>query len=243
MTHHAGGTVTATLAVRTADGKRHTFPLDGLADAPLETYLDQRPIPRFLDQQNTTGWYWSNTGRRHLRYESYLERKWLTVFDFRSDIIGISTQPLHIFGIDHGSPWEHDPDVFVRMSDGTGCLVDVRLAARATRPRAVQQSERTRRLCGLAGLDYRAVTEQDLDPTVWANLDWLAPYRRDADFPEGLLEELLDGAAVPITIGDLIAAAGDPLIARAAVMHLCWHQRLLFDLGEVMNDDTPVARA
>lgn len=55
------------------------------------------PIREFFSwpgKRNYEGLYWSSTNRRHVEFESLLEREYLLAADNASDIVAIAAQPL-----------------------------------------------------------------------------------------------------------------------------------------------------
>lgn len=211
---------------------------DAAASVPFEQVLPIRDIPRYPNQEHTPGLYWSATGGEHLAYESYLECQWMTLLDFDPQVVAMSAQPLRIQGLDSQGSWEHTPDLFVRLSDGTGRIVDVKSPIRVNDADTQLQTARTRALCTLIGFDYVMLAEPPAVP--WLNVSWLAAYRRPFDLPGGLEGRVLTQAADPVRIGDLVAAFDVPGLARTAVLRACWFGRLSFDLQSPLRDSSLV---
>lgn len=64
------------------------------------------PIREFFSwpgKRNYEGLYWSSTNRRHVEFESLLEREYLLAADNASDIVAIAAQPLALGWCVHGT--------------------------------------------------------------------------------------------------------------------------------------------
>ena len=97
----------------------------------------------------------------------------------------------------------------------------------------------------LRGWHYRIVSEPD--PVRFANIRFLAGYRRAAQFAEFDLEAVIQEARDSLTIGEAFRSVtgmiGDAPSARAVVLHLLWSSRLTCDLGAApLNVDTPLVQ-
>lgn len=186
-------------------------------------------------QKHTPGKFWSTTCGRHLDYESYLESRWLLIYDRDPNVIGISTQPFRIECLDPRGSWRHTPDIFLRYADGTGTVVDVK-PERYVDADVREQSDRTSDVCTEVGWTYAHVTEPD--PQHLANVEWLSAYRRctpDVD----LRDRILHLTQRPVTLAELSAAISQP-DATAAVGHLLWTGELDTDLNQRISSGTYV---
>jgi hypothetical protein len=205
----------------------------------LEHAEAAREIRMFPNQRHTPGIYWSATENKQLTYESDLERRWMTTLDFDPDVVAFSAQPCLIRGRDGGDPWTHYPDVFARLKDGTGWLIDVVNPGRRRNNTAVQLTlDRTAAFCEDAGLRYSVLEEPD--PIVWSNVAYLAAYRRRLAALPGLESELLAAAAAPTTVGELINTHPAPELARPVAMSLMWRHAVLFDTDRLLDDHTTI---
>lgn len=89
----------------------------------------------------------ASTGQ-HVPFESFWERAFLTSVDRTGDAVGVSSQPMWIRW--RSPKRSHAPDYFVRRSDGTALLADVR-PAELIKPEDSTKFELTRRLAAALG--------------------------------------------------------------------------------------------
>ncbi len=202
----------------------------------FESCRPVRVIPAYHGQRHTPGWYWSATTGGLLAYESFLERQWLTLLDFDAAVTAIATQALELHGTDAAGDWRHVPDIFTRRADGSVFIVDVKNPRRRHDPRVVQQAERTATACDRIGWAYEMVT---VPPTQrYANVAWLAGYRRPLRATSRLTASITTQAAAQTTVAELAAATGAPELARPVIFHLLWRQQLVCDLDTPLSECT-----
>jgi len=224
-----------------AGGTERLIPARQAARVAFEDALPAREIPSYAGQHHTPGHYWSATTDRMMGYESYLESKWMKLLDFDPEATAFSAQPFTIEAHDVEGRWEHTPDLFVRRSDGSALLVDVKHDDRIPVPAVVRQARRTTELCRQLGWDYAMVGEPD--PLRWATVSWLAGYRRPLHAGKDLAGPLLQLARQPVPIGKLVSFQTLPELARSVVYHLMWHHHLAFDSTRPLRDHTRVYAA
>lgn len=109
-------------------------------------------------------------------FESLLERDALMVADFTAEVVVVSAQPLAFLwpcGTVHAA--HHVPDSFLRLSDGGGCVVDVKRAD--VLARAQSQIALAEAACAEIGWQYCVFT--GVAPTLDQNMRWLSGYRHD----------------------------------------------------------------
>lgn len=172
-------------------------------------------------------------------FESLLERQALTVLDHDPAVVAISAQPFALLWPRSTSgPTFHVPDFFIRLADGSGCVVDVRPAARID-TRAEEQFTRSRAEAGRAGWDYRIFS--GLKQPTLATLTFLACYRFDRCRPApGLADRLVAWFAQPTPLGRgaaaLAASEGMPSSeVLVGLYSLLWHQRLRLDFSQPLD--------
>jgi hypothetical protein len=176
----------------------------------------------------------------HIEYESNLERQWLTLLDFDTSIDKVAAQPLRFNGPVGDGCLDHIPDYFARLASGGGCVVDVKHPHFVDNDNVREQRELTATVCAELGFEYRYLTA--IDKQRWANVSWLAGYRRTPLTGSEHVERLLHIASTPTRL-DVLCSFGDhPSIVRPIVFHLCWKQQLIFDLGRPLRDDTLISR-
>lgn len=197
-----------------------------------------RSFPSFRGQRNFPGSWWFATTRRHIGYESWVERDQLMALDADPEVIGVASQPFRLHWPDGR---HHVPDYYARRSDGTVVIVDVRPDNRVAESDA-ELFARSETVCAAAGWDYRRVGV--LEPVLAANLRWLSGYRHPRALRPGLAAELVGSFVSERPIMEGVRAVGDPLVVLPVLFHLLWHRRLLADLsGSVLDDLTLVSAA
>ena len=137
-----------------------------------------RPVRGFRwmrGQKHLPGLWWSATTGAHVGYESWLERDHVMLLDFDPEVTVIAAQPFWLrWRDDAGRSRRHAPDLFGRMADGSGAVIDVRPDDRIE-DKDAEAFAATRNACELAGWGFRRVGVPD--PVLMANVAWLARYR------------------------------------------------------------------
>lgn len=160
------------------------------------------------------------------------------LLDFDLRVTAIAAQPFWLrWRDDAGRSRRHAPDLFARLADGSGVVIDVRPDDRIEQKDA-EAFDATRKACGLAGWGFRRVGVPD--PVLVANIAWLARYRHPRCGSPGLARVLLEGFAEPAPLMAGAAAAGDPMAVLPALLHLMWRHALVTDLAVRLTADTLV---
>ncbi|MCP9002090.1 TnsA-like heteromeric transposase endonuclease subunit [Pseudarthrobacter sp. RMG13] len=207
---------------------------------PFENALPVRDVAAFKGQRNFSGLWWCATNQRHVGFESWCERDRLMSLDFDPGVVGVSSQPFRVVLPSSLPQRTHVPDFFIRCSDGSAIVMDVRPDKRV---KSTDQDvfDATAELCAGVGWSYRRVG--DLPPIQLANLRWLAGYRHPRclrqDIAAGVLARLVPD--VPVPLHELATAAGDPVCVLPTLFHLLWTHRISADLeSRVLGADTLV---
>ncbi|WP_411153182.1 TnsA-like heteromeric transposase endonuclease subunit [Streptomyces sp. A30] len=222
-----------------ASGARERGPLGRLWSVRFESVRPERRFPAFRGQSNWCGWYWSATCGGHVGYESWLERDRLMLLDFDPLVTGMSSQPFRLsWAGPGGKRVRHTPDFFVRRSDGTVLVVDVRPDERIEPGDAVKFAV-TAAACRSVGWDFARVGAPDA--VLMANVRWLAGYRHPrVHRPEvagRLVEVFADGAGLL----EGARQAGDQIAVLPVLFHLLWRRVLTTDLETgLLASDTQV---
>lgn len=203
--------------------------------------LDCSPIrgfPSFRGQSNYPGLWWFSKTREHIGYESWVERDHLMALDADPAVIGVASQP---FRLHWGDGRHHVPDYFVRLSDGSARVLDVRSDNRISEADA-ELFDRSDQACRSLGWTYRRVGEAD--PVVTANLRWLSGYRHPRVYRPAVaaaLQAAFDSAR-PLMAG--VRSVGEAIMVLPVLFHLLWHGQLGVDLcGAVLAEDSIVGPA
>lgn len=214
-----------------------------VGSVPLERATPIREFFSWPGKRNYEGLYWSSTNRRHVDFESLLERDYLLAADNASDIVAIAAQPLALLWprATRGNR-DHVPDFFVRLANGDGRLIDVRS------PKGVEkyaeQSTLTRKICDEIGWEYEVFT--GLSPELAQNLRWLAGYRHDRNAPPAEIAESItrcfaEPVALEVGLGEASRRTGRSVEHTTAnVLNLIWRRHLSADLSRPLSMSSEV---
>lgn len=198
-------------------------------NVPFEHARAIRSPAAYKGQRNFAGLWWCATNQRHVGFESWCERDHLMNLDFDPAIIGISCQPFWIILPSALPQHSHVPDYFIRHSDGSATVLDIRPDERveATDHDVFQA---TKDLCATVGWKYQRLGT--LPPVYLANLRWLAGYRHPRSLRASTATLLMDilTAQGTATVGDLATAAGDPVTTLPTLFNLLWKHTISTDL-------------
>lgn len=220
------------------DGVDQRLVLADAAGCAFEDVAPVRSFPSFRGQRNNTGWWWCGTNRRHVGFESWLERDHVIRLDFAAEVVGLASQPFWLTWDDGRRGRRHAPDYFARLADGTGLVIDCRPAGRI-KPADAAAFAATERACAEIGWRYELAHEPD--PVRMANLRWLAGYRRDRCRRVDIAAAALERAVVPHRLLDLAQVLGDPLATLPVIFHLLWCSELETNLSLPLHENSVVA--
>jgi hypothetical protein len=202
-------------------------------NAGFEDVAPVRDFPSYKGQRNFPGLYFAACTGRHVGFESWLERDWMMLLDFSPRVRAFSAQPFWLLWSSGGRVRRHAPDIFVRLADGRGAVVDVRADDRIE-PEDAEAFEATAVACESVGWGFRRVGVPD--PVLTANVRWLAGYRHPrclrGEYRAGLLEAFASPA--PLLGGAL--SVGDRIAVLPTLFHLMWTGALAADLASAPLD-------
>jgi hypothetical protein len=214
-----------------------------LADLPLDLLRRCMPVRSpgvYRHQRHMPGLWFSTTAGRFLAYESLLERDWMLLMDFDREVEGMCEQPLRLSYVKDDQRVSHVPDLLVWRA-GRPELCDVKSEERLEDPLFLAQVEATGLACSEAGLGNRILSEPDRQLLV--NVRWLAGFRERSPDPDGERTRMLSALAVGAsTIGELLAGAVEPALARPVLMRMLWAGEVLVDVTEPLVDASRVWR-
>jgi hypothetical protein len=187
-----------------------------------------RSFPSYRGQRNFTGLYFAACMRRHVGFESWLERDQLMMLDHSRLVESFAAQPFWLLWSSEGRVRRHVPDFFVRLVDGRGAVVDVRADGRIA-PEDAEAFAVTAAACALVGWGYRRVGA--LDPVLAANVRWLAGYRHSRCLREEYRTGLVEVFARPMPLLLGAQAVGDRIAVLPSLFHLLWSGVLTTDLA------------
>jgi hypothetical protein len=213
-------------------------------DVDASKFVDGMPwrtFPWYLGQRNYAGTYWCATERRLVNYESRLELSRLVMKDFDPTVRRIASQPFRLLAHIDGARLTRVPD-FLAITDAGPLVVDVKRAEELRKPEVEGLLALTRKVVENRGWRYEIATEPP--DVVYANIQFLAGYRRDWLFRADVLAEVrgaLDRSA-PAFLRIILADAGLPkATALPALMHLMWRGECTGDLTRTLTGATAVS--
>ncbi|MEV4916519.1 TnsA-like heteromeric transposase endonuclease subunit [Streptomyces tirandamycinicus] len=213
-----------------------------LADHWDVRFEDAPPVRSFQfakGSRSYPGLYWSATMRRHVGYESWLERDHLKLLDFDRQIVGIASQPFRISWVQDGTVRHHTPDYFARRANGTGVVIDVRADDRIGDKDAAAFAA-TETACSQVGWEFRRVGAPAA--VLMANVRWLAGYRHPRAYREVVAQVLVEVFADPTRLSVGAAQAGHPIVVLPVLFHLMWTGVLTADLRRAVLAGTTLVR-
>ncbi|MBV9162481.1 MAG: TnsA-like heteromeric transposase endonuclease subunit [Pseudonocardiales bacterium] len=206
-------------------------------------FEDGRPVREFRwskGQRHNPGWWWTATMGGHVGYESWLERDVLMMLDFDPEVVAVVSQPFWLYWDEDCRHRRHCPDYFVRRSDGTAMVVDVRADDRIE-PNDAEAFAAMEEACAQAGWRFRRLGVADA--VVTANVRWLSRYRHPrCAGADGLAESLVAAFDQPTSLWGGAAAVGDRLAVLPVLFHLLWRHELATDLTTRLGPSTLVYR-
>jgi hypothetical protein len=209
-------------------------------NARFEDVLPVRGFPSYKGQQNFPGLYFAACTGRHVGFESWLERDHMMLLDFSPQVRAFSAQPFWLLWPSGGRVRRHAPDIFVRLADGGGVVVDIR-ADDKIKPEDAEAFEATAAACESVGWGYRRVGVPD--PVLAANVRWLAGYRHPRCLRGEYRAGLLEAFAVPAPLLDGALSVGDRIAVLPSVFHLMWTGALAADLASAPLDGSSLVSA
>lgn len=175
-------------------------------------------------ERHFSGWYWAATTGSHVGYESWLERDRLILLDFDREISGICSQPFWLHWHD-GVRWRrHAPDYFVRRTDGSTLVVDVRADERVEAGDAAVFAI-TDCACRSVGWNFTRVGTPGR--VLMVNVRWLSRYRHPRCRNPLVAERLLEMRGGPGGLFKMAEMAGERLAVLPTLYHLLWSGELL----------------
>lgn len=215
-----------------------------LSDCATFGFEQVEPVRRFRwsrSERHFPGWYWSATTGGHVGYESWLERDRLILLDFDREISGICSQPFWLHWHDGVRLRRHAPDYFVRRTDGSGLVVDVRAGERVEAGDAAVFAT-TAQACRPVGWSFTRVGTPG--QVLMANVRWLSRYRHPRCRNPDVVERLLEMPGGPRGLFETAGRAEERLAVLPTLYHLLWNGELsAMDLQQrLLCSDTAVTR-
>ena len=223
---------------RLDDGTERQRPWSSATADELAAASPWRVFRWYKGQKHYSGLYWSATTRCHVPYESRLELARLLYADFDTTVTGIVSQPVLLCAVVGGQRRRHVPDYLLVSADGP-VVVDVKPHAKLDQPKVASTLAWTRSVVEARGWRFEVACEPPEQQL--SNIRFLAGYRRDGMFADGLIDEVRAAGLTGLTVGEAVAQAAaalpawDAALVRAAVFHLLWRQVYRVDLDTVLT--------
>lgn len=220
---------------RKADGFESEFDWDDVVPEGLfDVATPWRTFRWYHGQKHYSGAYWSSTERALVIYESRLELARLLMADFDRSVRHILAQPFLLEADVAGARRRHVPD-YLLLSDDGPVVVDVKPARRLEKPEVMQTFTWTRRVVESRGWRYQIASEPA--ETEMSNVRFLAGYRRDWLFDDGVLADLRAVDLHGATLGEAFRCLPDRPegVVRSAVLHLLWRQHFTVDVSKPLS--------
>jgi hypothetical protein len=219
------------------DGERGPAEGQGLLsacwNARFEDVPPVRDFPSYQGQRSFPGLYFAACMGRHVGFGSWVERDNMMLLDFSRKVRAFSAQPFWLSWPAGGKVRRHAPDLFVRLADGGGMVVDVRPDDRIE-PEDAGAFEAAAEACASVGWGYRRLGVPD--PVLAGNVRWLAGYRHPRCLREDHRAGLLEAFASPRPLLAGALSAGDRIAVLPSLYCLMWAGDLSADLASSLLD-------
>ncbi len=187
-------------------------------------------------QRHTPGFYYFSTLKKHVFYESYLESKILSHFDFEGETQRLVEQPFAL----HYSKKKHYPDFVMQSTSEKITVVNVKPAAFLDLPANIADFEIADEFARVQGWHHRIMTE--LNPQYIDNLQWLSGFRATPFELKGISEQVFNLLEESISLKHIIDEIGREIFVKPVIFHLLWHRRLKTDLEQRFSLEMPIWR-
>ena len=213
---------------------------------PFEEAVPVREPMAYQGQWSKPGYYLMARTGQLTSYESRFEAAHLLLLDLDPGVVAVTPQPFRLHwndDLDHSR--SHVPDFFVRRSDGSAEVVDVKGSRRASLPDNALVFGVTERACREMRMAFRIAG--DIPPVTLANHRWLAGYRFATERVAELAPPVIDAAehskALHVLVQHASADSGEhPARIKTVIFHLLWAGLLHCDLNVPLNGTTTIHR-
>lgn len=195
----------------------------------------------YKGQRNVPGYFWMSKLNRLVWYESRLEMVILKQIDFDPLLIDVLPQPFVLHYRDAKGSASHTPDYLAWYRDGSRRVFNVKPAKFVHKP----NNQRAFAACAEAcrAINWQYSTQAEPPPQYFANLSWLAGYRRRPPHFETYASAIIEGIGAGTTIGSLLPDLGPPALVRPVLFYLMWVRQIDIDMHSVLSDESSVRLA
>ncbi len=223
-----------------SNGQTHTAPPTKDTGEALRPMYLHRQVSDYAGSPNTPGWYYSHTDDEVLRYETWLECRWLQLLDFDPFITHITTQPFTVHGLDINGPRSVTPDIYAETANGGRIVVEPHHPDLPNQEDAHRAACLVSAACDALGWTYYCV---HLPPkTLEDNVDFLLTYARDIGY-DNTRNHVLDAVHRPMPLHQLWDDHDRDALITSTAYHLMWTHELRFDATARLTPSTIIWRA
>lgn len=214
------------------------LPLVDAALIPMSELRPVRVLKNHRKQARRPGLLHFASSRKLVFCRSRLAMRVLRVLDFDRGIKDALAQP---FTLHRGDAVRglRPPDFLIELHGGGRVAVDV-VTEKALGTKAhARRAPAMEAAAASVGWQYRALG--DPDPVTYANIAWLAGYRRPSINHERYGPALLDACEQRTTIREALhRVRGPEALVRPVLFHLMWRQELVADLTALLSETSEV---
>jgi hypothetical protein len=195
---------------------------------------------------NIVGKFPSIKMRRMIAFESLLERDFIYLLDYDTDVEWFEEQPLTIEYQYQGKTLHYTPD-FRLLESERHVLVECKPECFIDTDDNRRKFAVARGWCGEHGWEFRIVTDRQVRTGFrLQNVKMLTRYARQVVNPivRGRIYALLRNVQSPMTIQDVASALApdDPTAVVGSILHLAFHHELCIPIeGALLSEEAPVS--
>ena len=200
-------------------------------------FMAWRPPACFKNQVNLPGYFWISQTKQFIFYESRLEMAVLKQLDFEEEIAFVVPQPFQMSFEFNKRKLHHVPDFLVWRHQKPLLLVNVKPKKFMQKPNNLLSFAACRALTGRIRLEHKVFNEPP--PVHFANVRWLAGYRREPYMYSSIAPELVQRLAdQSLAFGVWVRVEFEESIVRPVAFHLMWKRLVQFDTTTVIDDNS-----
>jgi hypothetical protein len=183
---------------------------------------------------------------RMVEFESLIERDFIYLLDFESEVALFSEQPLTIEYEHEGKGYHYTPDFWL-IKGGQQMLVECKPVKMVDMPANQRKFTAARAWCAAKKWDFQVVTDEQLRRgyrlTNIRFLTQFARYHIPSDV-KGHIRACLGSVSIPVTIADLMGKVNlvPANLVKIPIYHMAFHHELVLNLDEApISLNTPVS--
>jgi hypothetical protein len=204
---------------------------------PFDELAPVRKLGNHRQQARRSGLLHFASADKLVPCRSRLAMRALRVLDFDTAVTDALGEP---FVLHRGAAVRglRPPDFLVQLTDGQRLAVDVATQRATTTKAYTERVGAMKDAFADSGPAYQVVGEPER--TVYANVAWLAGYRREPHQVEAYRDDVSAACSHPTRIDAVVDACGPPALIRPVLFHMLWTHELDADLSTPLQDHTVV---